>query len=67
MLNNNDHSMDQNKDIYGLKSNCIDLNEVVKFTSGNEKKKVARRRWGILAKALKVLVLIQINNSSFFF
>lgn len=65
MLNNNDHSMDQNKDIYGLKSNCIDLNEVVKFTSGNEKKKVARRRWGILAKALKVLVLIQINNSSF--
>ncbi|CAH0554615.1 unnamed protein product [Brassicogethes aeneus] len=56
MLKINAHSMDQNRDIYGLKNskNCdIDLNEVVKFGSGNEKKKVARRRWGILAKALK--------------
>ncbi|XP_018562216.1 calmodulin-lysine N-methyltransferase [Anoplophora glabripennis] len=44
--------MDQNKDIFGFNSKCsITLNEVIQF--GNEKKKVARRRWAILAKALK--------------
>ncbi|KAJ8929048.1 hypothetical protein NQ314_018317 [Rhamnusium bicolor] len=44
--------MDQNKDIFGLNSKCsISLNEVIQL--GNEKKKVARRRWAILAKALK--------------
>lgn len=49
--------MDQNKDIFGFNSKCsITLNEVIQF--GNEKKKVARRRWAILAKALKVPILI---------
>lgn len=47
--------MDQSKDIFALSSNCnVDFDEVLQF--GNEKKKVARRRWAILAKALKVLV-----------
>jgi hypothetical protein len=45
--------MDQNKD--SSESNrSIDINEVI-TVSKNEKKKVARRRWAILAKALKVL------------
>lgn len=45
--------MDQSKDIFTLDSKCnVDFDEVLKF--GNEKKKVARRRWAILAKALKV-------------
>ncbi|KAJ8941126.1 hypothetical protein NQ318_007708 [Aromia moschata] len=44
--------MDQSKDIFGFSSKCsINLNEVIQFP--NEKKKVARRRWAILAKALK--------------
>nr|XP_023025563.1 calmodulin-lysine N-methyltransferase [Leptinotarsa decemlineata] len=44
--------MDQSKDIFGLDSKYnIDFQEVLRF--GNEKKKVARRRWAILAKALK--------------
>ncbi|VEN61587.1 unnamed protein product [Callosobruchus maculatus] len=59
--------MDQTKDIYSLNSKCpVDLDEVL--TYGNEKKKVARRRWAILAKALKgvfvssiVMKLYQIN------
>lgn len=46
--------MDQSKDIFALNSKCtVDFDEVLQF--GNEKKKVARRRWAILAKALKVL------------
>ncbi|KAK9876913.1 hypothetical protein WA026_015949 [Henosepilachna vigintioctopunctata] len=45
--------MDQNKDVFDCDRNCsIDINELIKFT-GHEKKKVARRRWAILAKALK--------------
>nr|CAI5864861.1 unnamed protein product [Callosobruchus analis] len=47
--------MEQTKDIYSLNSKCpVDLDEVL--TYGNEKKKVARRRWAILAKALKVFL-----------
>lgn len=46
-------SMDQNKDLYHCDSKCsIDFTELLNL-SGNEKKKVARRRWAILAKALK--------------
>ncbi|CAH1985930.1 unnamed protein product [Acanthoscelides obtectus] len=45
--------MDQTNDIFSLNSKCpVDLDEVLSY--GNEKKKVARRRWAILAKALKV-------------
>lgn len=43
--------MDQTKDLFSLESNGV--NEVIAPLK-NEKKKVARRRWGILAKALKV-------------
>ncbi|CAH1985928.1 unnamed protein product [Acanthoscelides obtectus] len=44
--------MDQTNDIFSLNSKCpVDLDEVLSY--GNEKKKVARRRWAILAKALK--------------
>ncbi|CAH1284785.1 unnamed protein product [Diabrotica balteata] len=44
--------MDQSKDIFGLNSKCsIDFHEVLRFP--NEKRVVARRRWAILAKALK--------------
>ncbi|XP_044754572.1 calmodulin-lysine N-methyltransferase-like isoform X1 [Coccinella septempunctata] len=45
--------MDQRKDVYDYQSKCsIDISDLIKF-AGNEKKKVARRRWAILAKALK--------------
>ncbi|XP_057651992.1 calmodulin-lysine N-methyltransferase [Diorhabda carinulata] len=44
--------MDQSKDIFGITSKCsIDFHEVLRFP--NEKRVVARRRWAILAKALK--------------
>lgn len=59
--------MDQNKDLFELDvtSKCnhhnIDLeinkNDVI-TTNRNEKKKVARRRWAILAKALKVKICL---------
>lgn len=46
--------MDQNNINNGLHSNgIIDLDQVLS-SNKNEKKKVARRRWAILAKALKV-------------
>lgn len=47
--------MDQSKDILELSQTFkIDLDQVPYIGKGNEKKKVARRRWAILAKALKV-------------
>lgn len=47
--------MDQNNLKNGFLSNgSIDLNQVLSSSNKNEKKKVARRRWAILARALKV-------------
>jgi len=47
--------MDQSKDILELSQTFkIDLNHVPYIGKSSEKKKVARRRWAILAKALKV-------------
>lgn len=47
--------MDQSKDILELSQTFkIDLDHVPYIGKSNEKKKVARRRWAILAKALKV-------------
>ncbi|XP_076251421.1 calmodulin-lysine N-methyltransferase-like isoform X1 [Rhynchophorus ferrugineus] len=46
--------MDQSKDILDLSQNYrIDLDQVSFVGKTNEKKKAARRRWAILAKALK--------------
>ncbi|XP_066245180.1 calmodulin-lysine N-methyltransferase-like isoform X1 [Euwallacea similis] len=46
--------MDQSKDILDLSRNFkIDLDQLPYIGKSNEKKKVARRRWAILAKALK--------------
>ncbi|GJQ85260.1 hypothetical protein Trydic_g18494 [Trypoxylus dichotomus] len=44
--------MDQSNTKLGLINGNVDINQVI-TTDGNEKKKVARRRWAILAKALK--------------
>ncbi|KAH1002998.1 hypothetical protein HUJ05_010951 [Dendroctonus ponderosae] len=51
--------MDQSNDIFAL-SPCfkIELDQVPFISGRNETKKVARRRWAILAKALKVFPLI---------
>ncbi|XP_030759807.1 calmodulin-lysine N-methyltransferase [Sitophilus oryzae] len=47
--------MDQSKDILELSRNSyrIDLDEVAFVGKGSDKKRTARRRWAILAKALK--------------
>lgn len=57
--------MDQRNDVYDYQTKCsIDINDLIKF-SGNEKKKVARRRWAILAKALKVQFVLKVFCISF--
>lgn len=45
--------MDQTINFNGITKCSIDLDEVI-VPSRNEKKKVARRRWALLARALKV-------------
>lgn len=45
--------MEQKGKSKGILENGIDLEQVLN-TNKHEKKKVARRRWAILAKALKV-------------
>lgn len=54
----NVNSMDQNNKKHGLHSNgSINISQVLS-TNKNEKKKAARKRWAILAKALKVCLKI---------
>ncbi|KAF5307935.1 hypothetical protein FQR65_LT06502 [Abscondita terminalis] len=48
----NVNSMDQNKKFVIHSNGTIDINQVL-TTNKNEKKKAARKRWAILAKALK--------------
>lgn len=57
--------MDQSKDILELSQTFkIDLDHVPYIGKSSEKKKVARRRWAILAKALKVYYVLQCGFST---
>lgn len=70
----NVNSMDQNNKKHGLvnSNGSIDIVNDVLSTNRNEKKKAARKRWAILAKALKVClkinkwVIVDINSFNYF-